>query len=181
MPRLLANWNSQERCRSLAQLLGFNLLLFLVCCFSGCATEPREPQKNWEPITHAAPKRSARTVVSIRNPPENKFLKAYDTAFVATIEKKWYDLLDHAPISPRTGNVVLQFKLMPDGSISDVNVIKNTAGDAAALICWRAILDPAPYPSWPEEMRNKFKTNSRQISFTFYYDDRVPEKSQSED
>jgi hypothetical protein len=37
------------------------------------------------------------------------------------------------------------------------------------MLCQSAILNPAPYPRWPAQMRQTIASNSREIRFTFYY------------
>jgi hypothetical protein len=50
-----------------------------------------------------------------------------------------------------------------------MNMTENSAGEVLGYICQKAVLDPAPYPPWPVEMRRMIGEN-RQIQFTFYYD-----------
>jgi hypothetical protein len=49
-------------------------------------------------------------------------------------------------------------------------VAKDTVGDVLALICQRAVLDPAPFPKWPTPMRHAIREDFRDVRFTFYYD-----------
>jgi len=94
---------------------------------------------------------------------------AYDDAFVSAVESRWFQLLDEREYaSDSRGHVVLQFKLHPDGRISDMKVAENTAGEVLALLCQKAILDPSPYAPWPTELR-RAAGELRSIQFTFYY------------
>jgi len=58
---------------------------------------------------------------------------------------------------------------MYDGRITDLKVNGNDVGELLGLLCERAILDPAPYPAWPSDMRRMIGQNFREVTFTFYY------------
>ena len=94
---------------------------------------------------------------------------AYDAAFIAAVQQRWYDLLDTSRFTQRSGKVVLEFRLMYDGRITDLKVHGNDVGELLGLLCERAILDPAPYPPWPSDMRRMIGQNYREVTFTFYY------------
>jgi hypothetical protein len=55
-----------------------------------------------------------------------------------------------------------------DGRITDMNMTENTAGEVLGLICQKAVLDPAPFATWPSDMRRTLG-DTRNIQFTFYY------------
>lgn len=92
----------------------------------------------------------------------------YDAAFIAAVQKRWYDLLDTTPFPQRSGKVVLEFRLTYDGRITEMAVSDNEVGEILSLLCQRAVLDPAPYAEWPSDMRRKMG-NHRDVRFTFYY------------
>jgi hypothetical protein len=94
---------------------------------------------------------------------------AYDAKFIAAVQQRWYDLLDSSRFSQRSGKVVLEFRLMYDGRITDMKVDGNDVGDLLGLLCQRAILDPAPFDPWPGDMRRMIGQNFREVTFTFYY------------
>ena len=94
---------------------------------------------------------------------------AYDAAFIAAVQQRWYDLLDTSHFTQRSGKVVLEFRLMYDGRITDMKVNGNDVGELLGLLCERAVLDPAPYPPWPSDMRRMIGQNYREVTFTFYY------------
>src|SRR5436190_2300529 len=94
---------------------------------------------------------------------------SYDAAFIAAVQQRWYDLLDSSQFSQRSGKVVLEFKLTYDGRISDLKASDNEVGEILSLLCQRAILDPAPYARWPDDMRRMIGSNFREVTFTFYY------------
>ena len=54
---------------------------------------------------------------------------AYDAAFIAAVQQRWYDLLENSPFTQRSGKVVLEFRLMEDGRITDMKVMDNDVGD----------------------------------------------------
>lgn len=95
---------------------------------------------------------------------------AYDAAIVAAIQKRWYDLLDERSTGvERAGKVIVEFRLNHTGTVNDVRVNETTVGDYLALLCQKAIEDPAPYPQWPSDMRRLNRSDFREVRFTFYY------------
>jgi len=95
---------------------------------------------------------------------------AYDAMFVEAVSQRWFDLLDSRDYaSDGRGRVVLRFRLNYDGRITDMEVAENSVSETLALICQKAVLDPAPYEKWPTEMRLMVGEDFRKIQFTFYY------------
>jgi hypothetical protein len=94
---------------------------------------------------------------------------AYDAAFIAAVQQRWYDLIDSSQVVPRSGKVQLQFRLTYDGRITDMRVNEETVGDLLTLLCQRAVLDPAPYARWPADMRRMIGQDYREVTITFYY------------
>ena len=94
---------------------------------------------------------------------------SYDAAFIAAVQQRWYDLLDSSQFAQRSGKVVLEFRLTYDGRIVDLKVGDSEVGEILSLLCQRAILDPAPYARWPDDMRRMIGNNYREVTFTFYY------------
>jgi len=94
----------------------------------------------------------------------------YDRYLIEAIKQRWYALLDERNYAGENrGKVELQFVLHPDGRITDMTMSGNTAGEVLGYICQKAVLDPAPFPVWPNEMRRMIGEN-RAVQFTFYYD-----------
>ena len=91
----------------------------------------------------------------------------YDREFIDAVRTRWYQLLGDR--SAGSGKVVVQFRLLPDGRITDLKMAQNEVSDLYGLICQEAISDPAPYRPWPEEMRRDIAQDYRDITFTFYY------------
>jgi hypothetical protein len=94
----------------------------------------------------------------------------YDRAFIDAVEKRWYELIDNHRGTHRAGKVVVEFLLTYDGRIEDMRVSDDgEVGVILSTLCQNAILDPAPYPRWPAQMRQTIGGNTREIRFTFYY------------
>jgi len=95
---------------------------------------------------------------------------AYDRALIDAIRSHWYALLDERNYAlDNRGKVVLQFILHPDGRVTEMKVSENTTSEVLSIVCQKAVLDPAPFPAWPTEMR-RLIGEERPIQFTFYYD-----------
>ncbi|MDB6021339.1 MAG: hypothetical protein JWQ04_1196 [Pedosphaera sp.] len=96
---------------------------------------------------------------------------AYDAALIRAIQYHWDDLLERREFSrDRSGKVVLEFNLLYNGDITDLRVIESNVGDVLTYVCQRAILDPKPFPPWPTDMRRVIGGDSRDVTFTFYYE-----------
>jgi hypothetical protein len=96
---------------------------------------------------------------------------AYDAAFIAAVQERWYQLLEKNPyMLDRQGKVVLDFRLRYDGRITDLAVTENSVSEMLSLICQAAVRDPAPFARWPGDMRRMIGSDSREVRFTFYYD-----------
>jgi outer membrane biosynthesis protein TonB len=94
----------------------------------------------------------------------------YDEALIAAIQQRWYDLLDERDyVRNRTGKVVLEFRLKSDGGITEMRVLVNEVSEILALICQRAVKDPAPFAPWPGDLRRLVGGDSREVRFTFHY------------
>ena len=93
----------------------------------------------------------------------------YDSAFIAAVQQRWYDLLESANIPHRAGKVLLEFRLSYDGRVTEMKVNDNEVGEVLSSICRRAVLDPAPFAKWPTDMRRMVGANFRDVTFTFYY------------
>ncbi|HTB85850.1 MAG TPA: hypothetical protein VK742_19555 [Candidatus Sulfotelmatobacter sp.] len=94
----------------------------------------------------------------------------YDLAIVNAVTSRWYDLLDsHRFAEDRTGRVTVHFKLQPDGTITEVEIMDNDVGQLLGYVCEEAIQEAAPFAKWPDDMRREIGANYRDISFTFFY------------
>lgn len=94
----------------------------------------------------------------------------YDRQFIYAVQQHWYHLLSrHRYSLDRTGKVVLRFKLLSNGTISDLDVVHSDVGDIWSFICESAVLSPAPYARWPAEMHHLIGEDHREVTFTFHY------------
>jgi outer membrane biosynthesis protein TonB len=121
------------------------------------------------------PEKATSATLPSRRPTLEIDLKAapfgsYDTAIVAAVQKRWYELLDDRKTAREgKGRVVVEFRLKYDGHISDLKITYREVDDILSLICQRAVTDPAPFAAWPREMRRSVAANSRSVRFTFVY------------
>lgn len=95
----------------------------------------------------------------------------YDYAFCRAVEQRWFQLLDeNRYMLDQQGEVTLTFRIHQDGRISDMGVASASVGDILALLCQKAVLDPAPFPKWPTAMRQAVRADYREVRFRFFYD-----------
>jgi len=92
----------------------------------------------------------------------------YDRDFIDAVRTHWYQLLENRSVEG-PGKVVVEFRLHPDGRVTDLKMVQNEMSDLLGLICQEAVSDPAPYRPWPEEMRRDIPKEYRDVTFTFYY------------
>lgn len=93
----------------------------------------------------------------------------YDAAFISAVERCWHLLLDDHQGTRRPGKVVVDFVLNSDGRITNLKIASTEVGEIQSMLCQSAILNPAPYPRWPTQMRQTIAGTTREIRFTFYY------------
>jgi hypothetical protein len=95
---------------------------------------------------------------------------SYDATLLDVIRSRWHALLDQVTYrNYRRGIVVIEFRLDDHGRITYCKTAESTVGELLALLCQKAILDPAPYQKWPEEMGQSGTKDFRDIAMTFYY------------
>lgn len=93
----------------------------------------------------------------------------YDKEFVDAVSERWNQLWEgHSPNG--TGKVVLQFRLHPDGRITEMTNVQSEVSELMSSLCQQAIMDPAPFKPWPRAMRLEIPADYRDIQFTFYYE-----------
>jgi hypothetical protein len=93
----------------------------------------------------------------------------YDAAFISAVEQCWHNLIEEHLGTQRAGRVIVDFRLTYDGRITNMKIQENEAGEILGMLCQSAILNPAPYPRWPAQMRQTIASNFREIRFTFWY------------
>jgi outer membrane biosynthesis protein TonB len=94
---------------------------------------------------------------------------AYDAALIAAVQQAWYNMIEEHMGAPRTGKVVIEFRLTYEGKVINVRIAENDVGEILGQFCYNAITQPAPYGEWPPDMRRAIGNNYRDVKFTFYY------------
>jgi hypothetical protein len=95
---------------------------------------------------------------------------AYDAAFIAAVQSRWFGLLEQrAFVGNQTGKVVLDFRLHQDGRITDMHVQEAEVNETLSYICERAVQEPAPYQKFPSDLRRLLPNDYREVRFTFFY------------
>ena len=95
---------------------------------------------------------------------------SYDQAIIEAIQSRWFNLLEERNFANNdSGRVVLTFRLNSDGSVTHLGVAESTVNELLAILCQKAVRDPAPYGAWPSDMRRLVGADFREVRFTFYY------------
>lgn len=95
---------------------------------------------------------------------------AYDAAFIAAVQNRWFGLLDERDfVGNQSGKVVVEFDLNLNGRITAMRVVESEVSETLSWICQRAVLDPAPYRPFPPDLRRMLQRDFRPVRFTFYY------------
>lgn len=98
-------------------------------------------------------------------------LSDYDRAFVDSVQEHWYELLERSEYNETTkGKVTLAFRLLRDGSISNIEVVQATVDAEGTELCKQALLDAAPFPALPPSILSKMSKDYRKIRFEFRFD-----------
>jgi hypothetical protein len=93
----------------------------------------------------------------------------YDRALIYAVTTHWYSLVDQTrSYHARSGKVVVEFRLLPDGRAVNIKVREESVGELLATYCWSAIDRAAPFGRWPDDMR-RLIGDHRDIRFTFFY------------
>lgn len=96
----------------------------------------------------------------------------YDSAVANAVERRWAVLwaqFNKEEVRPKAGTVRIEFKLLPDGKVTDINTLKNEVGEPFDRICKQAIIESAPFSPWPNDMQKLVEKNFREVVFTFNY------------
>lgn len=97
------------------------------------------------------------------------------------IEKYWAPPVIFTYYGLTSGETVVQFKIMPDGSVQDVSVIKEKGDESLKKSSIQAIKDASPFEPIPSKVLADEKDKYLGITFTFYYIIDKPEKEPDED
>ena len=68
------------------------------------------------------------------------------------------------------GKVVMHCRLDSQGNLSQPKILENTLDDDCAAIFRKALLDRSPYDAWPEDVHQKFGSDSRELTLTVNFD-----------
>jgi hypothetical protein len=92
---------------------------------------------------------------------------SYDASFIATVEQRWYDLVDKSKVAG-VGKVKFGFEILPDGKLANVQMIEGEIGSGGSDLCKEALVGPVHLP-WPAEMVKAIGTGPRRVTMTFFY------------
>ena len=104
---------------------------------------------------------SGRLSVNVKNAP----FGTYDAAFIRAVQERWFELLKDR--GGHTGVVTIKALLRSDGHITSLTRTNGDVPEDIAVLCERAMLEPAPYAPWPDEMRRLIGADVREIEFSF--------------
>jgi hypothetical protein len=102
----------------------------------------------------------------------------YDARLARAVNDRWYTLLSAYNAPPIDGNVVVEFLLHERGSVSSLRTLTSDVPPQLQAMCERAVLDVAPFPTWPAAMKDKVGKDVRLVRFTFSFNG-APQTSQS--
>jgi hypothetical protein len=114
------------------------IAVFLFACFVGCKSN--------------VPPASDSDMIPLDQLPTNSVFRVYDSSMVDTINRRWNGLLKGATPN-KTGVVTLQWRLLPNGEINNLRVVRSTIGDEYNRLAEKTILDLTPFPAWPAAMQ----------------------------
>ncbi len=92
----------------------------------------------------------------------------YEQQLLEAISYNWQLLSQRCYNSLSCGEIVIQFTLNSDGTITDLKVNKYTSSDTAVIICSDAINSQSPFLKWTNDMISKFG-NKKLMVIKFIY------------
>lgn len=93
----------------------------------------------------------------------------YSQRMMEAIQSSWWALIDRARFeSVARGSVVVRFNLCRDGSVVDAEILRSDVPSVMALACKDAVMAPAPFDHWREDMVALFG-NEQTVTITFHY------------
>ncbi|MGH7227413.1 MAG: TonB family protein [Gemmataceae bacterium] len=101
-------------------------------------------------------------------------LGPYLNHVVDATRKRWYLLIPGAAQFPRLkkGCVAIQFRIMPDGSVENMQLARKSGDRSLDLAAWGGILDAAPFPPLPKQ----YKKPSLALRFFFLYNENTGQR-----
>lgn len=88
------------------------------------------------------------------------------------IEKYWlsYLVFRYQNISPQENEVIISFKILPTGEVTDVNVLEYCGDELFKEFCVAAIVNTSPFPPLPDNLEKDLEEEGGlNIVFTFRY------------
>jgi len=95
--------------------------------------------------------------------------REYDERMIREIQRRWYKLMDSVNLPWTRGEVIMDFRLHPDGRVTDLQERPTKMNAIAVLICERAIRNRAPFEPFTADMRTALGDRAREVTFTFKY------------
>ena len=93
----------------------------------------------------------------------------YSQRMMEAIQSSWWALIDRARFeSVSRGSVVIRFILCRDGSVVNAEILRTDVPQVMALACKDAVMAPAPFDHWREDMVALFG-NEKTVTITFHY------------
>lgn len=93
----------------------------------------------------------------------------YAQRLLEAVQSSWWLLLSRTNAQDfSAGTVVIRFRLHPDGSVTDAEVLSSSVSTLAALACKDAVVLPAPYDAWRPEMA-ALLGDAEWVTLTFHY------------
>ena len=131
--------------------------LFLACvliALGACATAGKKPVAEHD---HRLLKEEATEPMS---------LQEYEKRVRAKVGERWYALMNTRLSALVPGTVKLSFTIEPDGCVTHVRVLSNTANESVATVCIDALME-AKIPPIPPNLLSVLEEDPLESDYTF--------------
>jgi hypothetical protein len=93
----------------------------------------------------------------------------YAQRMMEAIQSSWWELIDRAHFeNVSRGLVVIRFRLCRDGTVIDAEIVQANVPQILALACKDAVMAPAPFDVWREDMVALYGED-QEVTLTFHY------------
>ena len=93
----------------------------------------------------------------------------YAQRLLEAVQSSWWLLIERRQAPDLVaGTVIVRFRLLPDGSVPEAEIVFSSVGTVAALACKDAVTLPAPYDAWRPEMA-ALLGDDEWVTITFHY------------
>lgn len=93
----------------------------------------------------------------------------YSQRMMEAIQSSWWSLIDRARFDlSAQGSVVVRFNLGRDGRVFGAEILRKEVPQIMALACKDAVMAPAPFDVWREDMVALYG-NEQTVTITFHY------------